>query len=49
LRAWYERWSGIARIVIKRRDYLIQLGLAARRSPRDDGGEEGGGSGPSAP
>ncbi len=33
LRAWYEEWSGIARIVIKRRDHLIQLGLATRRSP----------------
>jgi len=38
LRAWYEEWSGIARIVIKRRDHLIQLGLATRRSPDATGG-----------
>lgn len=31
LRAWYEEWSGIARVVIKRRDYLIRMGLAKRR------------------
>jgi hypothetical protein len=34
LRAWYEEWSGVARIVIKRRDLLIQLGLANRRASR---------------
>jgi hypothetical protein len=31
LRAWYEEWSSIARVVIKRRDYLIRMGLAKRR------------------
>ena len=31
LRAWFEEWSGIARVVIKRRDYLIRMGLAKRR------------------
>ena len=32
LRAWYEEWSSIARATIKRRDQLIRLGLAHRRS-----------------
>ncbi len=32
LRDWYLEWSEIARITIKRRDYLIRLGLAERRS-----------------
>jgi hypothetical protein len=31
-RAWYEEWSGLARKVITRRDYLIRAGLAQRRS-----------------
>lgn len=30
LRAWYEEWSGLARLVIKRRDHLVRLGLAER-------------------
>lgn len=34
LRGWYEEWSDIARATVKRRDYLIRLGLAARRSPK---------------
>jgi hypothetical protein len=29
---WYAEWSEIARVVVKRRDYLIQLGLASRMS-----------------
>ena len=33
LRAWFEEWSGIARVAIKCRDYLIRLGLA-RRHPK---------------
>jgi hypothetical protein len=33
LRAWFEEWSGIARVAIRRQDYLIRLGLAKRRSP----------------
>jgi hypothetical protein len=39
LRAWYEEWSGVARSIIKRRDHLIRLGLAQRRtaSSIDDG------------
>ena len=32
LRGWYEEWSEIARATITRRDYLIRLGLANRRS-----------------
>jgi len=31
LRAWYEEWSEIAKVVIKRRDRLMQLGLAHAR------------------
>lgn len=33
LRKLYEEWSEIAKATIKRRDYLIRLGLATRRSP----------------
>lgn len=33
-RAWNEEWSAIARVVIKRRDYLILLGLAKRKAPK---------------
>ena len=32
LRKWYLEWSEIARIAIKRRDHLISLGLASRRT-----------------
>lgn len=32
LRAWFDEWSETARVVIKRRDQLIRLGLAQRRS-----------------
>jgi hypothetical protein len=31
LRAWYEEWSAIARVCVKRRGYLQMLGLATRR------------------
>lgn len=44
LRAWFEDWSETARSVVPRRDYLIRLGLATRKSngsivdePTDDG------------
>jgi hypothetical protein len=37
LRAWYEEWSGFARVVIKRRDLLARLGLAAARGGDDAG------------
>lgn len=32
LRDWYEEWSAIARVVVKRRDYRIRMGIAARKS-----------------
>lgn len=32
LRAWFEEWSELLRSEISRRDYLIQLGLAERKS-----------------
>lgn len=32
LRAWFEDWSNTARSVITRRDHLIRLGLAKRKS-----------------
>jgi hypothetical protein len=50
LRAWYEEWSGVARVTIQRRDHLILLGLAHRR-PRatgDDGGDDEGNGGGNA-
>jgi hypothetical protein len=31
LRDWYSEWAEIARLVVKRRDHLIRLGLAERR------------------
>jgi hypothetical protein len=31
LREWHEEWATVARVVIKRRDHLIRLGLAERR------------------
>ena len=36
LRNWFEEWAEIARLNIQRRDYLIRLGLAERRSPSGD-------------
>ena len=33
LRQWFELWSRIARVTVKRRDYLIQMGLAHRKNP----------------
>jgi len=33
LRAWYDEWSEIARVAVKRRDHLILLGLAKRKPP----------------
>lgn len=34
LRVWYEDWSDTARVAVKRRDHLILLGLAKRKSPK---------------
>jgi hypothetical protein len=31
LRAWYQEWSEVARVVVKRRSDLIRLGLARRK------------------
>jgi hypothetical protein len=33
LKDWYEEWSTAARAVVKKRGYLIRLGLATRKSP----------------
>ena len=35
LREWYLEWSEIARVVVKRRDVLIRMGLANRRSAQE--------------
>lgn len=40
LREWYTEWAEVARVVIKRRDHLIALGLAERRSPGTAGADE---------
>ncbi len=40
LRAWYDEWATVARIVVKRRADLIRLGLAARRKPINAAVEE---------
>jgi hypothetical protein len=34
LRVWYVDWSEMARSVVKRRDYLIRLGLAKRKAAK---------------
>ncbi|HEY3496362.1 MAG TPA: hypothetical protein VGK73_16795 [Polyangiaceae bacterium] len=41
LGAWYRDWSETARAVIQRRDYLVMLGLAQRKTgkPEDDDGD----------
>ena len=41
---YYNEWSAIARLDIKRRDYLIQLGLVKRskKKPKGGGGATGG-------
>ena len=36
LRAWYKDWSETARAVIRRKDYLVMLGLSKRRVNRGD-------------
>lgn len=36
LDAWLRDWRETARVLIKRRDYQIRLGLAERRSPKAD-------------
>ncbi|WP_437673654.1 hypothetical protein [Sorangium sp. So ce131] len=34
LRGWFDEWSTTARAVIKKRGYLIRLGLASRKAPQ---------------
>lgn len=34
LRAWYDEWSRVARVTVKRRDHLILLGLAQRKTSK---------------
>lgn len=36
LKAWFEEWSETARVTIKRRDHLIRLGLAKRKTKKKD-------------
>jgi hypothetical protein len=36
---WHRRWSQLAHTVIKRRDHLVQMGLATRHKPEDKGGQ----------
>ncbi len=49
LRAWYVEWSEIARVLIKRRDHLIALGLAKRRIAEHGKGGAKGGEAPPEP
>lgn len=39
LRAWFEEWSELLRSEITRRDYLIRLGLAEKKSSKGKGKE----------
>jgi hypothetical protein len=42
LRVWFEEWSEIARVAVKRRDYLILMGLAKRKpSAKGKKGQKG--------
>ena len=41
LREWFEEWSEIAKVAVKRRDHLIRLGLAHRRGPNEGSGGGG--------
>jgi len=34
LKAWFDDWSATARAVLKKRGYLIRLGLANRKAPK---------------
>jgi hypothetical protein len=36
LRAWYEEWAAIAKVAVKRRDYLIRMGLARKHTRADE-------------
>ncbi len=39
LRGWYDKWAGIAKVVVTRRDHLIRLGLAKRKVGKKNGGQ----------
>jgi hypothetical protein len=39
LRAWFLEWADTARVAVKRKDYLIRLGLAKRKAPEKAGDE----------
>jgi len=50
LRAWYQEWSEIARASIGRRDHLVSLGLARRRTgAKDDSDTSDSGEAPAPP
>lgn len=34
VKIWFDEWAGIAKLVVKRRDHLISLGLARRKAPK---------------
>ncbi|MBK8254540.1 MAG: hypothetical protein IPK82_17970 [Polyangiaceae bacterium] len=38
LKDWYEEWAEAARSIIKKRSYLIRMGLASRKVRKKDGG-----------
>lgn len=40
LRAWFLEWADTARVAVKRKDYLIRLGLAKRKAPEKPGDAE---------
>jgi hypothetical protein len=44
LKSWYDEWSDVARVVITRRDHLIRLGLAKRKTGRKKSGKAKGAS-----
>lgn len=39
LKDWYEEWATVARAVVKKRAYLIRMGLASRKVGKKDEGE----------
>lgn len=40
LRSWFDEWSSIAHAHVKKRSHLISMGLAERKSPVNDDGDE---------
>ena len=41
LREWYDEWAATARAVVKKKSYLIRLGLASRKPPVRKGARKG--------